>query len=121
MKLKSGDGFSVENLRIVPTPTITKILAEKKQRQKNHFVRVPLEWKDRLTGARHISTYKIALELLYRHWKAGGGKLALPNAGLVGVSRREKWRGLAELEKLGSITVERRPRQSPLITILPGE
>jgi hypothetical protein len=117
-KPKSDDGFSVENLRIIQTPTIAKILREKKQRQKSHFVRLPLEWKHRLGGARRICTFKIAFELLYRHWKTGGRCVLLPTAGMVGVTRGNKWRGLSELERLGLIAIERRRRKSPKITLL---
>jgi hypothetical protein len=107
-----------DNLRIMQTPTIAKIIAEKRQRKKNHFVRVPLGWKRRLDRARHTCTFKVAHELLYRHWKTGGQFVLLPTAGLVGVTRGNKWRGLLELERLGLITIERRQRKSPKIALL---
>ena len=34
-----------------------------------------------------------------------------------GVSRASKWRALAELERRGLISIERRSRKSPLITV----
>jgi hypothetical protein len=83
------------------------------QRCKKHFVIVPMEWIDRLAHARHASTFKVALELLHRCWKTGQQSVLLPNTGLAGVSRKAKWRALAELERLSLITVERRRRKTP--------
>jgi hypothetical protein len=73
----------------------------------------------RLAGARHIATYRVALHLLYRTWKEGNQSVTLPNRALVadGVSRWRKWDALRELERLGLIAVERRPRKAPRITI----
>jgi hypothetical protein len=81
---------------------------------------VPLIWMEQLASVTHVSMYRLALHLLYQHWKTGDGPIKLSNVSLakVGVSRREKWRALAELESLGLIRVERRPRRSPLVTVL---
>ena len=49
--------------------------------------------------------------------KLGPVKLANRGLGLDGVSRFAKWRSLAELELLDLVTVERRPRKSPLVTL----
>ena len=91
------------------------------QRRKKHFVILPMEWIDRLEHARHVSTFKVAHELLYRRWKTGQQSVLLPNTGLAGVSRWGKWRALLELERLGLIAIERRRRKSPKITILNWE
>jgi hypothetical protein len=107
------------NGSITERPIKSKVIEAIKLRRKNKFVKVSVEWMDRLNCARRASTFKVALALLYRHWKAGGNQpVTLPNTGLVGVARGTKWRGLAELENLGLITIERRRRQSPLITVL---
>ena len=49
----------------------------------------------------------------------------LSNVGLEqeGLTRRSKWRALAELERLGLLLVERLPRKSPRVTLcyLSGE
>ena len=108
VKLKRG------NLKVVQS----RAAMDAQQRRKTQFVKVPMEWIDRLDRARHTSTFKVAFELLHRRWKGGDKPVLLPNAGLAGVSRIEEWRALAELELLGLIAIERRRRKAPLITIL---
>ena len=95
------------------------VVPRKIQKRREHFVKVPGLWVERLVGARYIATYRVTLYLLYQHWKGGGGPIKLANGVLLmeGVTRAAKWRALRELEQLGLITIERRPRQSPLITI----
>ena len=39
-------------------------------------------------------------------------------AELWGISRQRKWVGLATLEKAGLITIERRGKASPLVTLI---
>ena len=81
---------------------------------------VPWSWVERLNGATG-QTYRVALILLYMSWKSRGAPIKLPNGMLEidGVSRQSKWRALADLEQRGLITVERRPRRSPIIRLLP--
>jgi hypothetical protein len=90
------------------------------EHRRPRFVKFPITWKDRLTKAIHISTYRVALHLLYRDWREGGHPLALSNAELVveGVTRRRKWEALRELEEIGLAEIERRPRKSPIITLI---
>ena len=68
---------------------------------------------------RRVITYRLALLLLYEDWRTGGRSIVLPNVGLEqeGLTRRSKWRALLELEQLGLVEVERRPRKSPRITL----
>ena len=64
--------------------------------------------------------YHVAFFLLYLHWQRGDrGPIKLASGLLVmdGVSRTSKRRALKELENLGLITVERRSRKSPIVTI----
>ena len=91
----------------------------KVQKRREHFVRVPWTWVERLTNARHTATYRVALFVLYRHWKGGGKPFTLSNTAVEdqGVSRWTKWAALGELEQLGLITVERRVRRSPKVTV----
>ena len=90
--------------------------------RKRLFVRVPLGWVHRLAGARHVSTYRVALHLHHREFRAinKGAAIGLPNGALEadGVTPRQKWRALAELEKLGLVKINRRARRSPEITLL---
>jgi hypothetical protein len=88
------------------------------QKRRGHFIRVPWTWVERLAEARYIATYRVALHVLYRHWKNGGEPFTLSNGmvAMEGVERRAKWRALRELEQLGLITIERRKRKTPRIT-----
>jgi hypothetical protein len=90
------------------------------KRQRREFVIVPMAWKDRLAGAVHASTFKLALHLLYQHWKNDGAAIKLSNVALAkdGISRWAKWRSLGELERLGLIAVERKNRRSPVVRIV---
>jgi len=96
------------------------LVPPKIQKRRQQFVKVPWAWIERLVEARHIATYRVALHVLYRHWKNGGLPFTLSNAAIAdeGVSRWRKWEALGELEQLGLITVERRKRRSPRITVI---
>ena len=100
-----------EELQALPGPrgTATK--------QRPRFIRFPYEWAERLKAARRISTYRVALHLLYRDYKTGGRPVTLSNKA-AGLSGKEKWRGLRELEDAGLVRVERRARRSPIVTLL---
>ena len=91
------------------------------QRRRRHFISVPMAWFERLIGASG-QTYRIALCLLYLDWRGSGEPIQLANGLLQidGVSRQSKWRALADLEHRGLITIERRPRRSPMITLNPS-
>jgi len=97
-------------------PPPRRIVAPRKRR---HFIKVPVLWFERLAEARHIATYRLALHLLYQTWKRGGQPVLLPNGPLIaeGIARGTKWRALKELERQGLITIERRKRKSPRITV----
>ena len=90
------------------------------QKRRKHFIKVPWTWAERLVKAHYIATYRVALHLLYQHWKEHGETFTVANGMLAieGVSRWQKWRALQELEQLGLIRVQRRPRKSPLITVI---
>jgi hypothetical protein len=87
----------------------------KSRKRRQQFVKVPMAWRERLEGASG-QTVLLAWDLLYRAWKQSGpiklGNMLLRHDG---ISRQSKWRGLNELERRGLITVERRPRRSPLV------
>jgi hypothetical protein len=117
--------FDIEALKIkasdVPAPTEAGVRVVRPQRpRKGHFVMLPLEWMYRLDAARCVATSKVAHHLLHQSFKDRRQTIRLPSGvlGLKGVSRDQKWRALAELEVLGLISVERRPRKSPIITLL---
>jgi CRP-like cAMP-binding protein len=118
------DPFDPEKLRLPERLILTPGAAAKAEqiakRRQNQFVRFPLSWADKLRTARRTATYRVAMHLLFQCWKSNTRAVSLSNMALAaaGVSRREKWRALAELEQLGLIRVGRHPRKSPTITVL---
>jgi hypothetical protein len=86
---------------------------------KRQFVMVPMDWLDQLAGTSRANTYVVALHLLHLNWKNDGQPFLLPNGKLeaAGVSRFAKWRALKDLEQVGLIAVEKRPKRSPKITV----
>jgi hypothetical protein len=116
----SSDLLDVRHLRLSARLQASGTSGKAERRTEKYFVKFPSSWVDRLGTAKRISTYRIALYLLHQHWRTTGRALPLSNVALVsaGVSRREKWRGLEELESAGLVKIERRPRKSPIITLL---
>jgi hypothetical protein len=95
------------------------VVPKKIRKRREHFVKVPWTWIERLAGASG-QTYRVALCLLYQHWKGGGGPINLANGMLLldGVTRYSKWKALGDLERRGLITVERRRRRSPIVRVI---
>jgi hypothetical protein len=95
------------------------VVPRKIQQRRQHFIRVPMVWRERLDGATG-HTVLVALDLLYLSWKGKGAPVKLANGMLRidGISRQSKWRALNDLERRGLVTVERHPRRSPLIHLL---
>ena len=118
MKTESDAFDDIENLRLAPDQLRT-ITPQKVLKRREHFIRVPFAWLEHLDGASG-KYYSLALHLLYLHWRNKGRPFKLANGMLRndGISRATKWRGLPELEARGLIAVERRPRKSPVITVL---
>jgi hypothetical protein len=83
-----------------------------------HWVKFPMSWFEPMKDA-HRKTFLVVLHLLYLHWRGKGEPIKLTNGMLEenGVSRQAKRRALAYLERRGLITVERRPKRSPIVTI----
>jgi hypothetical protein len=91
----------------------------KPKKWQRHYVNVPWQWVERLRGAKRISTYRLALVLLYEHWRTGARPTALSNVFALaeGLPARSKWRALAELESLGLIHVKRQRRHAPRVVL----
>jgi hypothetical protein len=92
------------------------VVPRKIQKRREQFVKVPWTWVEKLDGVTG-HTYRVALCLLHLHWQQKGGPVKLANGmlGIDGVSRQSKWRALIDLEHRGLVTVERRPRRSPIV------
>ena len=82
------------------------------------YVKVPWDWVKQLRKAKLPSTFHVAHVILYEHWIKGGRPFPLSNQKVHWISRRTKWRALAELEALGLIAIKRHRRKSPWITCL---
>ena len=115
----SDDQLEVAELPLDPTK-VTQVTPEKVRKRREHFVRMPWTWVERLTDAPG-KTWLMAHCLLYRHWRSNGDPIKLANGMLKidGISRRTKWRALGDLESRGLISIERRQRRSPIIRIRP--
>ena len=120
------DPLNVDNLRFQPGDARWAVVPKKIQKRRQHFVMVPWTWIERLDGAHGArgktpgKIYSMALRLLYLHWKGDGKPIKLANGMLAidGISRWSKWRAIQELERLGLITIDRRQRKSPIITLI---
>jgi hypothetical protein len=92
-----------------------------KSEWKRYFTLFPYTWQERLQRCKAAgSAYRVALHLLYEHWRTDGQRIRLSNVAMAaaGVGSNAKWSGLLVLERAGLVQVERRPKKSPLITCL---
>jgi hypothetical protein len=114
----ANSDFDLSQFRSAPADPRLRNVGKRKE-WRRHFVQFPWTWVERLQAARRVSTYRLALLLVYENWRSGGGPIVLSNALSMaeGVSRRTKWNALAELERLGLVRVERRPRKSPRLSL----
>ena len=88
---------------------------DKIRRKRKKFVMVPGQWLERLEGATG-KTYQLALHLLWLDWRYNGAEIRLSNKS-IRIERRAKYRALADLEKRGLISIQRRRRRSPVIRV----
>jgi ribosomal protein S19E (S16A) len=91
-----------------------------KRRKTEPFVKVPLWWAAAASKATKSPATLVLVELLRASWKARNTTFPFPNARLskLGVSREVKRRVLRDLERAGLITVERRQRKTPTVTLI---
>jgi hypothetical protein len=114
------DPLDVDNLRFQPGDAQWAAVPKKIRQRRPQFVQVPWTWLERLAQSRSANTYRVAVTLLYLHWKVNGGPIKLANGMLAmdGVSRWSKQRALDELEQFALITINRRQRKSPIVTLI---
>ena len=95
------------------------IAKTKRKEWQRHCTVIPREWELRLLDAKRVSTYRLAIELLYLHWYGKGNPIAVTGkvAEATRLSDRSKSRALAELERLGLIEIDRSPRKSPRVAL----
>jgi hypothetical protein len=87
---------------------------------KDTFVKVPLWWIEQATRATRTPQAMVCIWLLHLSWQAKSMTFPLPNDRLAkrGVDKRAKRRALANLEKAGLITVLRRNRKPPIVSLV---
>jgi hypothetical protein len=83
------------------------------------FDKFPRWWTLKMRDA-GVGSFKLALLLLHLNWKSRGRPVVVSAAAAKdrGVGTRQKVTAVLELERLGIIRVERRPKKSSLITVL---
>jgi hypothetical protein len=115
-----SDPLDLDNLRYQPGDAQWAAVPKKIRQRRQQFVQVPWTWLERLAQSKSANTYRVAITLLFLHWKANGDPVKLANGmlGMDGVSRFAKHRALAELEQFGLITINRRQRKSPIVTLI---
>jgi hypothetical protein len=119
--MSAANPFDLNALRLTDDQVrVLTVVPRKIQNRRQQFVRVPWLWVERLRDARGRQSYRLALCLLYLHWKGNGEPIKLANGMLAldGVSRHSKYRALQDLERLGLISVERQPRKSPTVKLV---
>ena len=111
------DPYDLRHLRVGVEPAARKLVKQKKWRR--HYVMVPWAWVERLRTTKRVSTYQLAFLLLYEHWRTGGKQIVLSNVATQaeGILPRSKSNALNKLAELGLITVERKRRCSPRVTL----
>jgi hypothetical protein len=89
-------------------------------RSKDTFVKVPLWWITEAAKATDTPAALVCIYLLHASWKAKSTTFLLPNGWFKqhGVSPKTKRRVLRDLAAAGLITVDWRPRKSPLVTLV---
>jgi hypothetical protein len=99
---------------------VQQALKSKQKKWRRIFTVVPRAWELRLLDAKRICTVKLALELLYINWLDKGKPIAVTSkvAAAAKLSARSKSNALAELERLGLISIHRSARRSPRVMLL---
>jgi hypothetical protein len=115
------DHFSnLQTLRLPPGMVPEKQAVPAKARKwRRHYALLPWNWIEKLAGVSG-TTFMVAVVVRYLHWKEKGQPIKLANSELasLGVSRFSKWTALSDLERRGLITVERRPKRSPIVRVV---
>ena len=107
--------------RFAPPPGMVGTTKPKREAKRlAGFIRMPWGWANVLAAdGVGGKVWVVACHILYETWRSKGQPIKLPNGmlGRLGVSRDAKVRALRKLEQLGLVSVEWRPRKSPIVTI----
>ena len=107
--------FDPDRLRL-DIGEVRAVVPERLKRRAQQFVKLPWTWIS-LLGRFTGPTWITAAHVLHLDWENKGQPFKLPNGLLKidGVSPQSKRRALRELARLGLISVEWRPRKSPIV------
>jgi hypothetical protein len=119
-----GGAFKLEDY-LVPTEMVAELQRKQKKpelkdagriKRTDAFAIIPLWWAARAVEDAGVPVnLLVCADLVYRAWRAKGKSFVMPNRG--GVPRKIKICTLRGLERAGLISVEWRPRKSPIVTL----
>ena len=97
-----------------------KAKAPVKRKKARPFAKVYLDDAARLFGAMNCQKATVWVWLVHRAWKRQSQTISVPNGELTkfGVNREAKRQALQQLESVGAISINRRARKTPLVTLL---
>jgi hypothetical protein len=112
----SDDELDIARLRLEPVAE-RRVTPRRVEKRRKHFVMLPYVWVEALINCKHAGTWCVAVQLVYLDWKNNHAPIKVANTTLDGVTRWSKNRALLELEDLGLVSVERRPKKSPIVRL----
>jgi hypothetical protein len=113
--------FIIRNGRRIEVETVaTDVTANASRQQVDPFVVLPLSWAAEASAATNCQKAMVWMWLVHQVRKTRTTTVTIPNRALAkyGISRRVKSLALRQLEEAGLISVERRPRKTPIVTVL---
>jgi hypothetical protein len=112
------DNFDPERLRYDVSAPPLQSKRRRIARSTAPFIKLPTVWVEVLTTIPDATaaTYRLALHLIRAGWKSPNHVVKLTNV-IAGIDRWQKYRELPKLRKAGLVSVEERPRKSPLVTV----
>jgi hypothetical protein len=130
-KKPTADVFDLDTFRIDPNdpqlaPKTGGARSSSKPGQRrratsaSNFILVPWIWMVQLQLTQSVTAYRLALLLLYEHWRNERQPIRVTNilAAKFGIAAHRKKSALETLERLGLAVVERGPSKAPLVTPL---
>src|SRR5262249_27762909 len=84
---------------------------------KAQWVKFPLRWVESLQGSKSVSTYELALAILFESFKRNSGQIILSST-VTRMPRSTKMRAVRELVELGLIKMKQSGNQAVRVSIL---
>jgi hypothetical protein len=93
--------------------------SKRRRREADLFIKVPLKLMEMAGKTLTSRAVHVLILLLHMSFEARSLTFACPNGFLdrYGIGRKKKCPALAELEAAGFITIQRKPRCSPIVTL----